>query len=210
MNCENVMTVIQTICSVLSIFIACLTLVVTWIIPKKIAWNQMYSNLIFEYRSYDFAIAVQGIIEFFVIDCKSDASKIKEKYKERFLREIYGIEKEINNIDEIRNERKIKLLENDSDKTLHFQRRLLTQFYADLNDCLKISFVGPKKILKDFTKSEANIIRILYLINEVIDEDEILYKDIRCNERLSESKRVKEINKKLANLYSVLRKNKRS
>ena len=76
------MTVIQTICSVLSIFIACLTLVVTWIIPKKIAWNQMYSNLISEYRSYDFAIAVQGIIEFFAIDCKSDTSKIKEKYKE--------------------------------------------------------------------------------------------------------------------------------
>lgn len=204
------MTVIQTICSVLSIFIACLTLVVTWIIPKKIAWNQMYSNLISEYRSYDFAIAVQGIIEFFAIDCKSDTSKIKEKYKERFLKEIYGIENRVNNIDEIRSKHNIHLLENDSDKTLHFQRRLLTQFYADLNDCLKTSFVAPKKMLKDFTKSEANIIRILYLINEVIDEDEILYKDISCNERLSESKRIKEINKKLANLYSVLRKNKRS
>ena len=197
------MTVIQTICSVLAVYLA-------WIIPKRIAWNQMYSNLLSEYRSYDFAIAVQGIIEFFVIDCKSDASKIKEKYKERFIKEIYGIEKEINNIDEIRSKWCIRLLKKDSDKTLHFQRRLLTQFYADLNDCLKTSFVGSKKILKDFTKSEANIIRILYLINEAIDEDEILYKDIRCNERLSESKRVKEINKKLANLYSLLRKNKRS
>lgn len=198
------MTEIQTVCSILAIFIACLTLVVTWIIPKKIAWNQMYSNLISEYRSYDFAIAVQGIIEFFAIDCKSDASKIKEKYKERFLREIYGIEKKINNIEEIRNKQDIQLLKNDSDKTLHFQRRLLTQFYADLNVCSESVWVGSDKVLKDFTKSEANIIRILYLINEVIDEDEILYKDISCNERLSESKRVKEINKKLANLYSVL------
>ena len=185
-------------------------IIVAICIPKRIAWNQMYSNLISEYRSYDFAIAVQGIIEFFVIDCKSDASKIKEKYKERFLREIYGIEKKINNIEEIRNKQDIQLLKNDSDKTLHFQRRLLTQFYADLNDYLKSSILGFFRVLKDFTKSEANIIRILYLINEVIDEDEILYKDISCNERLSKSERVKEINKKLANLYSVLRKNKRS
>lgn len=205
---DFVMTVIQTICSVSAIFIACLTLIVTWIIPKKIAWNQMYSNLISEYRSYDFAIAVQGIIEFFAIDCKSDTSKIKEKYKERFLREIYGIEKKINNIEEIRNKQDIQLLKNDSDKTLHFQRRLLTQFYADLNVCSESVWVGSDKVLKDFTKSEANIIRILYLINEVIDEDEILYKDISCNERLSKSERVKEINKKLANLYSVLRNNK--
>jgi hypothetical protein len=191
------MEIMMLILSIIGVFIAIY-------IPKKIEWNQMYSNLISEYRSYDFAIAVQGIIEFFVIDCKSDTSKIKEKYKKRFLKEIYGFENAVSTISEIRNKSNMQLLENDSDKTLHFQRRLLTQFYADLNDCLKTSFVGPKKILKDFTKSEANIIRILYLINEVIDEDEILYKDISCNERLSKSERVKEINKKLANLYSVL------
>ena len=198
------MNIITLILSIAGIILSITGICVAIYIPEKIAWNQMYSNLLSEYRSYDFAIAVQGIIEFFAIDCKSDTSKIKEKYKERFLKEIYGIENRVNNIDEIRSKHNIQLLENDSDKTLHFQRRLLTQFYAGLNVCSESSWVGSDKVLKDFTKSEANIIRILYLINEAIDEDEILYKDISCNERLSKSERVKEINKKLANLYSLL------
>ena len=56
------MNVLQTIFSAIAIIVAL-------IIPEKIKWNQMYLNLIFEYRSYDFAIAVQRIIEFFVFEC---------------------------------------------------------------------------------------------------------------------------------------------
>ena len=61
-NYENIMTLIQTIFSVLAVILA-------WYIPEKIKWNQFYSNLISEYRSYDFAVAVQGVVEFFTIDC---------------------------------------------------------------------------------------------------------------------------------------------
>ena len=46
---EKIMNVLQTIFSAIAIIVA-------WIIPEKIKWNQMYSNLISEYRSYDFAI----------------------------------------------------------------------------------------------------------------------------------------------------------
>jgi len=118
MDFEEVMTLIQTICSVFAVFLACY-------IPEKIKWNQFYSNLISEYRGYDFAIAVQGVVEFFTLDCDSDVTKIPEKYKERFMKEIYGFKGEESNE---KNDKK-KLLQKDSDKTLHFQRRLLTQFY---------------------------------------------------------------------------------
>ena len=192
------MTLIQTICSVFAVFLACY-------IPEKIKWNQFYSNLISEYRSYDFAIAVQGVVEFFTIDCDSDVTKIPEKYKERFMKEIYGFEGEESNekID------KKKLLQKDSDKTLHFQRRLLTQFYWELDSCLKSSFIGSRHVKKDFTRGESNIIKILYFMNEAVDNDEILYKDICFDERLPTIKRAKGINKSLVHLSEELKNTKR-
>jgi len=196
------MNVLQTIFSAIAIIVA-------WIIPEKIKWNQMYSNLISEYRSYDFAIAVQRIIEFFVIECESDVSKIPEKYRETFLMEIYGISKvPIKSLDDIKKNYCSKnCCQIDSDKTLHFQRRLLTQFYWDLDVCLKSIYVGKKWVLKDFTKGEANIIRILYFMNETVDNDELLYKDLNCFEHVpSKSKGIKN---SLCHLYKVLKKSNR-
>ena len=196
------MNVLQTIFSAIAIIVA-------WIIPEKIKWNQMYSNLISEYRSYDFAIAVQRIIEFFVIECESDVSKIQEKYRETFLNEIYGISNaSIKSIDDIiKNYASDKCFQKDSDKTFHFQRRLLTQFYWDLDVCLKSIYVGKKRVLKDFTKGEANIIRILYFMNEAVDNDELLYKDLNCFEHVpSKSKGIKN---SLCHLYKVLKKSNR-
>ena len=197
-----IMDLLQTIFSAIAIIVAL-------IIPEKIKWNQMYSNLISEYRSYDFAIAVQRIIEFFVIECESDVSKIPEKYRETFLNEIYGISNaSIKSIDDIKkNYASDKGFQKDSDKTLHFQRRLLTQFYWDLDVCLKSIYVGKKRVLKDFTKGEANIIRILYFMNEAVDNDELLYKDLNCFEHVpSKSKGIKN---SLCNLYKVLKKSNR-
>lgn len=198
MDFEKIMTLIQTICSVFAVFLACY-------IPEKIKWNQFYSNLISEYRSYDFAIAVQSVVEFFTIDCDSDVTNISKKYKERFMKEIYGIEGEGSN-EKIY---KKKLLQKDSDKTLHFQRRLLTQFYWELDSCLKSPFIGSRHVKKDFTRGESNIIKILYFMNEAVDNDEILYKDICFDERLPTIKRAKGINKSLVHLSEELKNTKR-
>lgn len=203
MDFEEVMTLIQTICSVLAVILA-------WYIPKKIKWDQFYSNLISEYRSYDFAIAVQSVVEFFTLDCDSDVTKIPEKYKERFMKEIYGIQESFpETLDDLKEIDKKNLLQKDSDKTLHFQRRLLTQFYWELNSCLKSSFVGRRHVKKDFTKSESKIIKILYYMNEAVDNDEILYKDICFDERLPSIKRAKGINKSLVHLSEELKNTKR-
>ena len=204
MDFEEVMTLIQTICSVLAVILA-------WYIPKKIKWDQFYSNLISEYRSYDFAIAVQSVVEFFTFDCDSDVTKIPEKYKERFMKEIYGIQEPFpKTLDEVKENVDIEnLLQKDSDKTLHFQRRLLTQFYWELDSCLKSSFIGSRHVKKDFTRGESNIIKILYFMNEAVDNDEILYKDICFDERLPTIKRAKGINKSLVHLSEELKNTKR-
>lgn len=198
MDFEKIMTLIQTIFSVLAVILACY-------IPEKIKWNQFYSNLISEYRGYDFAIAVQGVVEFFTLDCDSDVTKILEKYRERFMKEIYGFKGEESNE---KNDKK-KLLQKDSDKTLHFQRRLLTQFYWELDSCLKSPFIGARHVKKDFTRGESNIIKILYFMNEAVDNDEILYKDICFDERLPTIKRAKGINKSLVHLSEELKNTKR-
>lgn len=204
MDFEEVMTLIQTILSVLAVILA-------WYIPEKIKWNQFYSNLISEYRSYDFAVAVQGVVEFFTLDCDSDVTKISEKYRERFMKEIYGIQEPFpETLDEVKENVDIEnLLQKDSDKTLHFQRRLLTQFYWELDSCLKTSFIGARNVKKDFTRGESNIIKILYFMNEAVDNDEILYKDICFDERLPSIKRGKGINKSLVHLYDELKNTKR-
>jgi len=113
---EKLLLIIQT-------FFSAIAIIVALIIPEKIKWNQMYSNLISEYRSYDFAIAVQRIIEFFVIECESDVSKIPEKYWETFLKEIYGISNVlIKSFDDIKkNYCSENYCQKDSDKTLHFK-----------------------------------------------------------------------------------------
>lgn len=203
MGFEELMTLIQTICSVLAVILA-------WYIPKKIKWDQFYSNLISECRSYDFAVAVQGVVEFFTLDCKSNVSAIPEKYRERFMKESYGIQEPLpKTLDDLKEIDKKNLLQKDSDKTLHFQRRLLTQFYCELDSCLKSPFVGSKQVKKDFTKGESKILKILFFMNEAVDNDELIYKDIRFDERISSMKRAKGINKSLVHLYDELKNSKR-
>ena len=54
---EEVMTLIQTIFSVLAVILA-------WYIPKKIKWDQFYSNLIIRNFAsfYDIHITIQKLI----------------------------------------------------------------------------------------------------------------------------------------------------
>ena len=82
--CDNIVGIVQTVLAIL----AC---VLAWFIPKRIMWEQTYASLDVDYRSLDFAIAIQGIFEFFAIDCEGDVDKIQEKYEERFLADMYNI-----------------------------------------------------------------------------------------------------------------------
>ena len=140
--------------------------VIAWFIPNRIMWEQSYSSLLSDYRSYDFGIAVQGIVEFFAVDCKSDVKNIKEEYERRFREDIE------------------KIREKSPELCLHYQRRLLAQFYYQLDLCARSPFIGKRRVRRDFTSRETDIVRLLYLMGSAADDSGVLFKDIFCDERV--------------------------
>ena len=194
----------STIIGIIQIVLALAACLIAWFIPKRIMWQQAYSALISDYRSYDFAAAVQGIVEFFAIDCKSDPEKIKDEYKKRFFKDIYVLDK-VESLSELRNKEKPSLNKTSPELCLHFQRRLLAQFYYQLDLCARSPFVGKRRVHRDFTKGDANLVRIVFLMNQAIDESDILKKDISCDFRIPSARRLKGLNASLGDIYSVLR-----
>ena len=176
------MDIIQTISSVLAVIFAIY-------IPEKIKWGQRYSQLLSDYRGYDFAVAVQGVIQFFTKDCKSDVERIKTEYKKRFDKEIeHPIDNSVS-----------------SEQILHYQRRLLNQFYYELELCAATPLIGKRRVSRDFTKNEANIIKIVYFMNKAVEESPELYKDISTFEHVPKSTVSNGMNKYILRLYELLK-----
>lgn len=188
MECVKMTDIVQIALSAIQAALAFIACVLAWLIPKRIMWEQTYSSLLSDYRSYGFGIAVQGIVEFFAVDCKSDVKKIKVEYERRFREDIKGIR------------------EKSSELCLHYQRRLLAQFYYQLDLCARSPFIGKRRVRRDFTKREANIVRLLYLIGRAGNESDILFKDISCDEHVSRN--AKGLNRYLADVYNVLKSSK--
>lgn len=69
-------------CTIIQTFFSVLGFIAVILIPEKIKWEQAYSSLISDYRGYDFAAAVQGIIDFFYDNCDKKIDKIETEYKE--------------------------------------------------------------------------------------------------------------------------------
>lgn len=161
-------------------------------IPRKIAWEQFYNDLIKEYRSIEFGRAMQNIIQFYVNTCHSDVSRIKEEYENRFRIEI---------------ENKPFALEN----SLHFDRRLLAQFFIDLEKCARTHwyYIGKKRVQRDFTKGTRNLLAILYFMGEALDESPLMFKTVEVNERVPKSSRLKGMNKYINHLYEILKDSKK-
>ena len=212
---------VKTMIDILQCIFAFAACVLAWFIPKKIMWEQSYSTLIADYRSYDFAIAVQGIVEFFAVDCKSNVDKIKEEYERRFVRDVYGLDldKDLNGkfsvekVKEKLNEKKTawaeKCIEPNQKSPklcLHYQRRLLAQFFYQLDLCARSHFIRKKRIYRDFTKGETNLVRLLFLMDRAVDESDVLFKDISCDERVP--RKAKGMNHYLADIYRVLKNSK--
>ena len=168
-------------------------IVAIWI-PFKIKWEQQYSSLMDSYRSMDYAIAYQGIVEFFVNECGNDVSLIPIVYKKRFVEEITNCKGKIN-----------------KDNCLHFQRRLLAQFFWQLNECAKSFSIGKGRVARDFTNAEAKLLKILIYIGQAIENDEsgLLFKDISCPDLVKSPSSLKGQNKGLSQLYNILKRSKR-
>lgn len=200
--------IIQTILA----FIGC---VIAWFIPKRIMWEQTYSSLLSDYRSYDFGIAVQGIVEFFAVDCNYDVKKIKEAYERRFVRDVYdlSLDSDLNGMfsletvrEKLKGRNPAEIREKSPDLCLHYQRRLLAQFYYQLDLCARSPFIGKRRVCRDFTTREADIVRLLYLMGSAVNESGVLFKDISCDERVPRSARG--LSRSLADIYRVLKESK--
>jgi hypothetical protein len=132
-------------------------LVFAFLIPRRIMVNQLYSELLHEYRGTEMGAAIWAIFYFFTHDCKNDVSNIRSEYIDKYKKQI-----------ENRDSEKI-----DPAKTLHFQRRLLSQFYYDMAALrYEHRFPGlPKRKLKDwFTPNEVKLLSILLYMAEPAKE----------------------------------------
>lgn len=184
---------ISDIMAIAQVFLGILAIVVAWFIPRKIEWAQLYSQLLSDYYKSEFGAAVMGLVFFFYEDCKRDVKNIKNEYVNRF-KETFE-----NQIDEKQSGNEYKI---PNEQNLHYQRRLLTQFYYQLDLCSRSFFIGKRKIQKDFTSKEASLLKILYFMNEATSSPEI-FMDISTDEQIP--KRTKDINEYIKHLYDVLK-----
>ncbi|MDR0601471.1 MAG: hypothetical protein LBG42_03750 [Treponema sp.] len=90
-----------------------------WFIPRRIMVNQMYANLVQEYRTAEMGTAILAIFYFFAHDCNNNVSNIHRAYIDKYKKQVTA-----------RLSEKIDLI--DFSRTLHFQRRQLAQFYSDM------------------------------------------------------------------------------
>lgn len=191
---KNMKTIsVEQMTGIIQCFLALLACILAWIIPEKIKWEQKYNSLCDVYRSTEYGAAIQAIVDFFVFDCSKDVSKIHSEYRKRFLHDFYTNLKDVT----------------DNSKILHYQRRLLVQFFYEIDLCANSIFIGKRRIGKDYTSKEADILKILFNIDEAVKDDPVLMKDISSFESIPSPEHVKGINKGISRLYHLLKKSKR-
>lgn len=180
---------------IISILLAIVTLIATICIPLQIMKFQRYTALMSTYESFEFAHALQSVIDFYYIDCNCDVEQIPVEYKKRFNYDFDILK---------RNREKF-----DISNILHYQRRLLNDYFMELEMCRESSRVLRNIIRKDWTTSEAWVCKILVFMNKAVDNDPELFKDISVI-KYERMPRVKGLSEYLARFYNALRKESRN
>jgi len=102
----------------LTLLVAIGTLLVAFFIPRKIMVNQLYADFVADYHSPEMGGAILALFHFFVKECNGDVSVVAKRYDEKYDEQIRKKLKEGQAVD--------------FSQTLHFQRRLVAQFYYDM------------------------------------------------------------------------------
>ena len=196
--CDCVKGVLGTALPIVQTIAAILACVLAVYIPKKISWEQMYSQLLSDYCGYDFGAAVMGVVLFFKQDCNCDVGIIKKQYEDWFNKQFAKQLRENNpNFENSKADYKIP-----NDQNLHYQRRLLTQFYFLLDQCARSPFVGKRRVQKDFSSKEANLLKVLYYMNLAAESSDV-FMDIGVDDRIPPNP--KSINKYIKHIYGILK-----
>ncbi|MDR0683779.1 MAG: hypothetical protein LBF83_01430 [Spirochaetaceae bacterium] len=139
--------VVQISLSAISAVFSFIALILAYHIPHRVMVNQIYSDLVKEYRSPEMGGAILAIFRFYVKDCQNNVHAINEEYKKKY-------EKQIN-----------KPLEGDKSinyaGTLHFQRRLVAQFYYDMARLRYEERLPTKHLREWFTPREVTLLAII-------------------------------------------------
>jgi hypothetical protein len=139
---------LQNSMSVLQVVLPAIAIVVAIRIPRRIMMNQLYSELVKEYRSAEMGAAILSIFHFYVFVCKCDAARIDNEYRKKYKKQIE---------EPLRNGEPVNYA-----KTLHFQRRLVSQFYSDM---AMLRYNRPRlstnAMRKWFTPKEIQLLAIL-------------------------------------------------
>jgi hypothetical protein len=153
---NSIINYIQCNIEVITFCISIAALLVAIYIPRKIMANQIYADLLKEYRSTEMGEAIMGLIEFYVHDCKSNVTLLDQEYRKIFDDEIGIGENRMKNTPDKKQNLK---------DTLHFKRRLLWQYYWQMATLRYEYFWGrlsKKRLANNFTGSESQVITILY------------------------------------------------
>ena len=67
-------------------------------------------------------------------------------------------------------------------------------------------FIGKKRLRRDFTQGETNLVRLLFLMDNAVIDSDVLFKDISCDERVP--RKAKGMNHYLCDIYRVLKNSK--
>jgi hypothetical protein len=140
---SNVIQAISAVCSAAAVVLAVY-------IPRRIMINQLYAGLYQEYRSPQMGAAVLSIFRFYTEDCGSNTANIAEKYKKKYEEQI---DKPLKNKQTV-----------DYANTLHFQRRLVSQFYWDMAELRyehRFPGLSTKELKRWVTPGEIKLLAIL-------------------------------------------------
>ena len=131
---------------ILTVIVSLAALIAAIYIPRQIMRNQMYADLVREYRSPESGGAVLALFNFYK-DCGQSTEAVSEKYKDLYTKQI---ETPL-----------AKGLPVDFSQTLHFQRRLVAQFYADMAFLHFERRLSKKQMAFWFTPNETKLLAIL-------------------------------------------------
>jgi hypothetical protein len=122
------MAMVKLIISIVSIIVALVALFIAYIIPKKIMGNQLFADLVAEYRKPEMGGAILVLFHFYD-ECKKNNKNINCEYKKIYDCQIKSKLPVITKLCAAENETTTANTEINFANTLHFQKRLVAQFY---------------------------------------------------------------------------------
>lgn len=147
--------------AIATFFVTVAIAVITSGIQKHQYKNQLWIDLIAKYRSTEFGIAVKDIVDFWIDGCNRDFGQIYTKYYDLYSGQVKNHGCTVS-------------------ESIHFKRRMLSQFYQELNEYIKEEQPKKKELCKYFNLNEMNLFMIIYHMNRASEQADI-YRPVKAD-----------------------------